>query len=290
MQMKNSEMRSVRFEVSRPILSVPHIICCGEEVRNSPSYNLKGKYRQNESSIVFQYTISGEGVFENADGIYSVDAGKGFICEISNPETSYYFPSEATKPWHFIYFNFIGDPLADTVKELTLRNGPIFSISIDAPVLTRMMKLNRRNEYRMAFSESASIASRFFNLLLQISEAENSDEKQEVELVRAAKNHIQQYLLNNLNAGEVARALNISREHLSRVFSREAGITLYQYILREKILRACYFLKDTNMSSKEISQELGFEQPSHFSRTFLRIIKITPRQFRQHGVTPIFPA
>jgi AraC-like DNA-binding protein len=287
---KKDSIFNIRFAVSRPIASVPHIISCGEEVRYSASYNLQGKYRQQDLSIVFQYTISGSGVFKNKDGEYLVPAGSGFLCRVSDSDMSYYLPEDAKQPWHFQFFSFLGSSLFDTVDELTSRYGPIFSIPGDNPVIERMMNLMKRNEYQMAFSESAGIAARFLNLLFQITEIDNDEDAPELELVRSAKNHIQQYLLNNLNAGEVARALNVSREHLSRIFSREAGITLYQYILREKVLHACHLLKDTNMSSKEISIELGFDQPSHFSRTFLRIIKLTPRSFRQFGTMPIFPA
>ena len=288
--MKKDNYSYTRFSISRSIASVPHIICCGEEVRDSPVYIHQGKYRQKDLSSLFQYTISGAGVYKNRHGEYSVSKGSGFLCSASDPETSYYFSESATQPWHFIFFNFMGTALADTVTELTVRRGPIFTIPESNPVLERMIHLVKRNEYHMSFSESAGIAANFFNLLLQMDEVSGESETLEVELVRSAKNHIQQYLLNDLNATEVARALNVSREHLSRIFSHEAGITLYQYILREKTLHACHLLKNTSMSSKEISQELGFSQPSHFTRTFLRLIKMPPQQFRQFGVTPIYPA
>jgi len=276
--------------VSRPILSVPHIIYCGKETHSHTSYMLQGKYRQNEPSSLFQYTISGTGIFKNSNGEHPVPAGSGFLCRLSDPETSYYYPENTTEPWHFIFFNFIGSALPDTTNELTLRNGPIFSIPANNTVLERMARLTQRNDYNMLFSESASIATRFFNLLFQIIEADHDNQNPKIDLVHSAKNHIQQYLFNDINAAEVARALNVSREHLSRVFSRETGTTLYQYILREKVLHACYQLKETTMSNKEISQQLGFTQASHFTRTFRRLMKMTPRLFRESGTIPIFPA
>ena len=288
--MKKQNFSFTRFMVDRPIASVPHIICLGEEVRDDPSYKFQGKYRQKDSSIVFQYTISGTGIFKNKYGEHPVPAGSGFLCTVADPETSYYYPKNAAEPWHFVFFNFMGSMFSDAVHDLTEQYGPVFSIPKNNPVFERMMNLVKHNQYHLSFSESAGIAANLFNLLLQISEANNKDNEHEIVLVSLAKNHIQQYLMNNLNATEVARALNVSREHLSRIFSRETGITLYQYILQEKTLHACHLLKDTNMSNKEISQELGFAQPSHFTRTFLRLIKMTPRQFRQHGITPIFPA
>ena len=282
--------KAIRFAVSRPIASVPHIICCGKEERSDISYNWQGKYRQKELSTVFQYTISGRGIFKNKNGNHPVPAGSGFLCMVSDPQTSYYYPENATEPWQFIYFNFMGSALPKTVNELTHRNGPIFTIPEGNIILERMTNLLKRNDHHLRFSESAGIAARFFNILIQSTESTTENESSQEDLVRSAKNHIQQYILNDLNASEVARALNVSREHISRIFSREAGITLYQYILQEKVLHACHLLKTSTMSSKEISQELGFRQPSHFTRTFQRLMKITPRHFRQSGNIPIFPA
>jgi AraC-like DNA-binding protein len=286
----NTEDRALRFEIARPIASIPHIIHCGEEVRRDVSYNFSGKYRQNDPSCVFQYTLSGSGIFENSDGEFEVTAGKGFLCMVSDPQTSYRFPADGSEPWHFVFFNFFGSHLAAAVKELTGRSGPVFQIKNDNPVIERMQLLLKRNDDSLHFSAAAAIASDFFNLLLQEEEALYDRDTPESDLARKAKSHIRQYLHNDINAAEVARALNISREHLSRIFSNESGITLYQYILREKILTACHLLKNTNKSNKEISRELGFSRPSHFNRTFLRLIKMTPRNFRQNGITPIFPA
>ncbi len=286
----NEKLKSIRFSIFQPIMSIPHIIHCGEETRTNTDYALYGKYRQQDSSCVFQYTISGNGVFMNDKGTFPVPRGSGFFCRISDPKTGYFFPEKSKQPWHFIYFNFMGDSLASTVKELTSRHGPVFNIPQENPVIKRMAHLTNRNETSMSFYESAGIAANFLQLLLKITEQENSSMQPAHDLVQLAKNHIQQYLLHDINANEIARALNVSREHLSRIFTAGTGITLYQYILREKMLYACSLLKNTNMSTKEISSELGFSQPSHFCRTFQRIINMPPLEFRKLGTTPIFPA
>ena len=81
--------------------------------------------------------------------------------------------------------------------------------------------------------------------------------------------------------------VSVSREHLARRFKEETAMTPHEYIVREKMLLACHLLKDTAMSSKEISVRLGYDEPAHFTRTFKRAIQMTPSRFRAEGTLPV---
>ncbi len=277
-----------RIVTPRSFDSIPRLMHIGEEIRSHPSYSYQGKYRTGENHCVFQYTLSGGGVYYDKRGKYAVNAGSGFFSWTSDPETGYYYPEDVTEPWHFLYFNFMGKNLADFVHDLTERAGPVFRLPKNNPAIKALLRIFHSPSSDLPFSEAVAVTSLLFNEFIRIADApERSGREQE--LVYAAKNHIQQYITHSLNAAEVARTLNVSREHLTRVFSKETGQTLYQYILREKIIRACQMLKETRLSSKEISSELGFDQPSHFNRAFQRLLQMTPKRFREVGAPPIFP-
>ena len=55
---------------------------------------------------------------------------------------------------------------------------------------------------------------------------------------------------------------------------------LQDYILRQKMSLACKLLKETNLSAKEVSARLGYARPGQFTRSFKKLLHVTPSQFR----------
>jgi AraC-like DNA-binding protein len=87
--------------------------------------------------------------------------------------------------------------------------------------------------------------------------------------------------------GEIAERLNVSAEHLARVFKQQTGISPHVHIQNAKMLAACGMLKSESLPVKEIAWRLGYETPANFMRTFQRVIRCTPIQFRKNGVVPL---
>jgi AraC-like DNA-binding protein len=102
-------------------------------------------------------------------------------------------------------------------------------------------------------------------------------------ITRRAVKFIFENLEENINVSDIADHLQLSHEHLSRVFKKETGIKPLEYISREKIRYASELLKTSNRSCKEICEMLGYENSSHFARTFKRVMGTTPNDFRKRG-------
>ncbi len=58
--------------------------------------------------------------------------------------------------------------------------------------------------------------------------------------------------------------------------------------MERKIQRACRLLKDADLSVKEISYQLGFKDQRNFTRTFRIYTDMTPRDFKNSSITPIY--
>lgn len=89
----------------------------------------------------------------------------------------------------------------------------------------------------------------------------------------------------NLNRGTtiagVARALGITQAHLTRLFSDHFGVSPLQYYRRMRMDVAASMLLDTTRSIKEVSWELGYSNPFHFSRSFRQYADMSPQEYRQ---------
>jgi len=66
----------------------------------------------------------------------------------------------------------------------------------------------------------------------------------------------------------------------SRRFKERAGCPLFEFINRQRVARACALLKSSDLSIIEISEAVGYNSLSFFNRYFLRIVGLSPREYR----------
>jgi AraC family transcriptional regulator len=80
---------------------------------------------------------------------------------------------------------------------------------------------------------------------------------------------------------EVAKVVGIHPVHLARVFRRQFGCTMGEYV---RLLRAEFVkrqLSTTNQPLCEIALSAGFSDQSHLNKTFKNLFGITPKQYRR---------
>ena len=95
------------------------------------------------------------------------------------------------------------------------------------------------------------------------------------------------YILSNLeediSVGDVSSFCGISKYHLNRIFRKETGEALYEFIKRHKIDRSAWRLKvEKNKSVTEISSDYGYSS-SNFSTEFKKSLHISPSMFRKES-------
>ena len=86
----------------------------------------------------------------------------------------------------------------------------------------------------------------------------------------------------NLRIEDIANHVHLSRSHLSRLFKKEVGKTVLDFINEAKIEEACLLLKNTDKPLSDISDFLGFSSQSYFQNVFKSYMGVTPRTYRQN--------
>lgn len=82
---------------------------------------------------------------------------------------------------------------------------------------------------------------------------------------------------------KLSEYLNASEDYLSRIFHRQMGIPLWEYLNRLRIGYAIDLLKGSSDSVAEIASRSGFQDQAYFCRVFRRITGTTPGAVRKES-------
>ena len=72
-----------------------------------------------------------------------------------------------------------------------------------------------------------------------------------------------------------------SPTHFRRVFHDIMGTSPLDFVNSTRISKACDLLRSTEESVLDISETVGFHSVSSFNRYFLKIMQISPREYRK---------
>lgn len=87
-------------------------------------------------------------------------------------------------------------------------------------------------------------------------------------------------LRRKLALRDMARAVNLTPFHFSRLFKAETGGPPAKYFKQLRLREARRMLESTFLSVKEITSAVGFRDESHFVRDFRAAFGATPAQHR----------
>lgn len=84
-------------------------------------------------------------------------------------------------------------------------------------------------------------------------------------------------LHQDLSLEALAEQAGFSPYHFARLFRQTAGESPHQFVLRQRIEKAQYLLRETNASLAYVALESGFANQSHLTRIFKRHLGLTPK-------------
>ncbi len=96
-------------------------------------------------------------------------------------------------------------------------------------------------------------------------------------------NYIQEHYKELRGLDAIAERFGISRSYLCRVFKKQTGITVTEYMNRLKVQHAVKLLQETELAVNEIASASGFDNVIYFNRVFKRIRGVTPKEERRRS-------
>lgn len=159
--------------------------------------------------------------------------------------------------------------------------------AIDSPiqqVLQQIIHCKYNDELKKLFLLSKSI-----ELLVLCAESyENTRQEQFIkskadkEKLIAVRDLINERVQDPPNLSQIARMVGLNEYKLKRGFKEVFNNTVFGYLADQRLHLARRYLQDTRKTAAEISFELGFATPQHFSNAFRKKFGITPASARNN--------
>lgn len=92
--------------------------------------------------------------------------------------------------------------------------------------------------------------------------------------------YIDSHLNGQVQLSEAAREIGVSGAYLSTVFKKEMGVNFIEHVNRRKVDMAKKMLEEGELIY-EVSEKLGYENSTYFSKVFKRYEGISPDAFRK---------
>lgn len=91
---------------------------------------------------------------------------------------------------------------------------------------------------------------------------------------------IRQNYHRKLTLAEMAGTVNLSRFRLSHLFKLDMGTSPERFLTRVRLERAKHLLETEFLSVKEVMNQVGVSDASHFARSFKAAYGITPTRYK----------
>ena len=108
---------------------------------------------------------------------------------------------------------------------------------------------------------------------------EEAQEKQD-DVIHQAKHYILKHIQENIYVEEIADEVHLNAQYLMRLFRKETGFSILEYITEERIKLAKQLLIQTDYPINRVADNVGYGNYSYFTKIFKKNVGQAPAAFR----------
>jgi AraC family transcriptional regulator len=110
---------------------------------------------------------------------------------------------------------------------------------------------------------------------------EAQDDRPADQRLRNVVDYIRSTLAEDLSLETLADVAGLSPNYFLGAFKQATGRTPHQFVIEQRVARACELLHDPHRPISEVSLAAGFSSQSHLTEVFRRFMKTTPAAYRK---------
>lgn len=221
--------------------------------------------------------------------LYLVERGEGLLITngrtiVMRPGMMYLIPAGCTYSYRcdeqmtklYFHLRFGKEDGSDLYQGF----GEILELPMPAHLLDKLLDYYRGSSFRdaLAIKECLYRLMRAFDKAYDIVKGTGKIRSVHVSETML---YVQRNLRANLKVEELAAGRFVSKTYLEKLFRKETGLSVGQYIDEQLMLMAQWWLEHTGRSVADISLQLGYQDPYYFSRRFKQLRGMTPLQYRK---------
>lgn len=254
-------------------------VLSGHERETSTDYRCEGDALHTPSYVVWQYTLSGRGVFQNKKG--SKDLLPGSLMIVSVPSAHVYFLPEDSDHWEFIFLVMIGREALRITHMIETNLGNSLDMKGHEKTILALFNLSQAlqtKETNNPFSNSGLTYALCMSLLEEFGDHPRPTSNQPFQELRA---YLKERIARDISVQEMADFCNLSRSHFSRLFSEQMGISPRVYLEDLRLKTAMGILYNERASVKETAIRCGITDVNYFCRLFKKRFGVSPGKYKE---------
>ncbi|WP_419887545.1 AraC family transcriptional regulator [Neobacillus niacini] len=278
--MKDYQTFGFRFQDALPT-DVANIFAVGrEEKMPGTVYDWHGLKRKDNSTYVFQYTLSGSGILDIEDKSYTLKTGEAFIVEIPS-DHRYYFP-KGSERWEFIFITLVGREAADCWRFMKEQSGPVLKIPPDSKLIQLLLKIYQ-DTYDQKVTDAYCASAKAYEFIMEcyrfVKNMDNSMKDISLQVTKALS-FIHTHYQEPITLDEIASVSGFSRYYFIKQFQSQLNMTPVQYLTKIRIQKAAELLRSTTFSVTDVAAQVGYANANYFNKVFRKVVGLSAGTFR----------
>lgn len=231
------------------------------------------------SHYLIHLVSSGRGTLAVDGKIYQIAAGEMFL---AYPDKIVQYRADPEEPWEYIWVGFAGLDARFLLELAGFRPDKPFLGSRGGASAERLLNIYKsRGSMPCQAIRMTGLLYEFFAHM-----AENSQlpprEKEDPSL--AIANQVLDFIAGHyhqpLTVEEIASQVNVSRTGLYRCLKKHFALSPMQLVMRQRLERAAFLLRNTDEAISSVARKAGFDDPLYFSRVFRAAKGCPPGRYR----------
>lgn len=235
--------------------------------------------RSEKDSYELFYTFDGEGHLEQGGRSVALRPGSALLIDCRSPQR--YRTASGSDRWYHLWAHVDGSGVAAMADTLDVAS--LAPVDVAEPIARRHFSTIADNLETPGILTATVVGLAIHSLLAEMVGSAQAVAESEVgdDAVRRACELIEDAYAEPITLDDMARAAQVSKSYLLRLFHQHLGTTPYDHLLRYRITRAKELLAETDYRVGKIARLVGFNSESNFSYRFSRMTGQSPRAYRE---------
>ena len=237
--------------------------------------------RSNLSSYLFFFVVSGSGML-TYDGIqYELSKDDCVFIDCRFP----YSHSTNDNLWSLSWIHFNGPTISNIYQKYIERGGlPKLqpeNITIYNDIFKKLYQIASSSSFTRDMEINTELSRLLSVLMLDAWNPNITQKGSKNSSMMVIKQYIDDNYTKKITLDELSERFYINKYYLTRVFKKQFGISIMDYLISVRITAAKNLLRFSNYTAEEIGQMCGIGDIFYFSRVFKKIEGITIREYRK---------